>query len=1032
MKIGTWILGAVLCCGAAQAADNLLQNGDFASGDIKPWRCPQAGRKKVHTVVEGKLNVTGDKANKYQSFSLIQQLPQLEPGKTYLLGAKICSRIKTPAGKQMKLMLRQSDSADKTLAYETAFVDLTNRTWHNYAVKVSPDPRAAKFEVYIQTTDFADDDTVFVDDVVFRPAPELKAAPGNAVLNGDFEYFDLSPWQIPNQWKKDNFFTLGTETRFGGQCLMISGDPAHRYNKGLRIVQDLPELKHGQEYVLSARVRAGLKNTAGKKVTIQVRQINAKGATNAYTGFEVNLADDTWKYYEKGFKPNNQSVKFQLYIVAAGLDRDDIVAVDEIKLGQKGDAGSPFDPGAAVTVPVRTLKQDGITADVASDTGLLHQLAFDGVTVQPGAKLSTVAAVEEDGSETLLDGKGTPAAGFKAVARYDFADGMFREVVEFEALEDRADPVKLSIRHGFDPKAWRNHLGALRPIRVTPADQATVFSFRGDPNDLNPGVLELYQHTAYPLVILEGDEFYLLAGSRNLDDFVTLSPNHPAGYIPSLQRNPKTVKKGDKFRFETNWKLFSRKEFMLRDVWRFYQDHLQAVHPNLKPFLPPKYTEKRHFYPGVFGSHTYLMKEREERLPDGASVWFDVHDTIRERYPVSGSWWSAGNAWRFKIEAGKLKAYMERLQTERKFNLIFYLRQLANLHERDRGAFPDDWYLREPGGALHLYGGGYRVQLPKNVAEDVGYDYIPWGHHNFGHPGFRAFYLNEIFTAMNYYRPRAIGWDMGSNLEEFSVMAETYDRLRRAGGKIKVVANESAGPTQAYADMVLLENGLLGGKSAYDFEINRAYTTSVVCLERWNLFDLAYEANINGRRTWLYPRGLAENKRYIDFLYSRRPELKGNKKGTSRLCQLRASIYDLAMGASPGYLEEARPQPSALPRMAGEVNGLFSVNKSFAVMFPNRSNVDGHKIVSAWNDAAKFRLVAFNDQAEPADLTILLDRKFFAGENWTAADLRKHSAQAVSPENETDVNVTLSEEDGFIRLTCKLDGFTALFFGADK
>lgn len=1031
MKFGSIFLCAVLC--VTVSAENLLKNGNFDSGDIRPWQCPQTGRKKVHTVAKGKLNVTGDKANKYQTFNLIQVLPKLEAGRTYLLGAKVCSRVGSPAGKQMKIMLRQSDAANKTIVYDEAFVDLGKQTWQNCAVKVIPRSGVTKCEVYIQTSDLADDDVVLVDDVVFRPAPELKPTPGNMVINGDFEYFDLSPWQIPSQWKKDNFFTLGTETRFGSQCLMITGDPAHRYNKSLRMVQDLPELKQGQEYALSARVRAGLKNVDGKKVTIQVRQINAKGTTITYTGFELNLADDTWKYYETMFKPNNQSVKFQLYIVASGLDKDDIVAVDEIKLGTQKDAGAPFDSSAAVTVPVRTLTQDGITAEIAIGTGLLHRLTLGEETIQPGAKLASVAAVERDGVETPLDGKGTPAAGFKAIARYDFADGMFREVVEFEAIENSADPVKLSIRHGFDIKMWRNHLGALRPVRVTPANQATIFSFRSDPNDLNPGVLELYQHTAYPLVILENDEFYLLAGSRNLDDFVTLSPNHPAGYLPSLQRNPKTVKRGDRFRFETNWKLFSRKKYMLRDVWRFYQDHLQTAIPNLKQFLPPKYTERRHFYSGMFGSHTYLMKEREERLPDGANIWFySVHDNIRERYPVSGSWWSSGNSWKFKIEAVKLKAYMERLQTERKFNLILYLRQLANLKERDRGAFPDDWYLREPGGALHLYGGGYRVKLPKHVAEDVGYDYIPLGHHNFGHPGYRAFYLNEIFAAMDYYRPRAIGWDMGSNLEEFSVMAETYDRLRKDGGKIKVVANESAGPTQAYADMVLLENGLLGGKSAYDFEINRAYTTSVVCLERWNLFALAYEANVNGRRTWLYPRGLAENKRYIDFLFARHPGLKGDKKTTARLCQLRASIYDLSMGASPGYLEEARPQPPTLMRMAGEVNGLFGVNRSFAVMFPNRANVDGHKIVSVWNDAAKFRLVAFNDHAEVADFTILLDKNYFAAEQWTLDALRKYSAKAVSPETEKEMDVTIADDGDYIRVTCKLDGFTALFFSADQ
>ena len=75
------------------------------------------------------------------------------------------------------------------------------------------------------------------------------------------------------------------------------------------------------------------------------------------------------------------------------------------------------------------------------------------------------------------------------------------------------------------------------------------------------------------------------------------------------------------------------------------------------------------------------------------------------------------------------------------------------------------------------------------------------------------FYHKEIFDVINYYKPRAIGWDMGSDIFEFITMARTFDTIQKQKLPVKVTANESAGPSQTYADMILLENGILGGQN---------------------------------------------------------------------------------------------------------------------------------------------------------------------------------------------------------------------------
>ena len=428
-----------------------------------------------------------------------------------------------------------------------------------------------------------------------------------------------------------------------------------------------------------------------------------------------------------------------------------------------------------------------------------------------------------------------------------------------------------------------------------------------------------------------------------------------------------------------------------------------------------------------------MMKEREDRLPDGANVWFySMHDNIHERYLTEGEWWSSGNSWAKKVNAPELKKYMARLQNERHFNLIMYFRQLANLRDRESGKFPESWYKRTPGGALHLYGGGYEVKLPPHVAKEVGYNTVPWGQHDFSNPEYRAFYLKEIFDAMAYYKPRAIGWDMGSDLHEFSVMAETYDRLRRAGHKIKVVANESAGPTQPYSDMVILENGLMGGKHPEDFEIVKAYTTAVVCLERWNIFQLAYDSYTTGRRTWLSDFGLAANKRYLDDLYARRPELKSSREVSAQLCQLRASLYDLALGASPGYMEEATPVPPALTQMAGDVNGMFAVNRSFAITFENGDCTEDEKYCSAWQLDEKLRIAAFNDNVSARKTLVRLEKKLFSELGWSLNSLRTMKAFEVTPEGQKQIELEVSDSDSHWIISGEMKPFAAWLIFVNK
>ena len=317
------------------------------------------------------------------------------------------------------------------------------------------------------------------------------------------------------------------------------------------------------------------------------------------------------------------------------------------------------------------------------------------------------------------------------------------------------------------------------------------------------------------------------------------------------------------------------------------------------------------------------------------------------------------------------------------------------------------------------------------MAKETGYSKLPLGHYDFTNPEYREFYHNEIFKALRYYQPRALGWDMGSDSYEFITIARTYSQIQEDKLPVKVAANESAGPSQLYADMVLLENGLLGGKTAYDYEVVRAYTTAVVCLERFNIFDYAVANALDGRKTWLSAHGLSENKRYLDDLLRRHPELRDQRKRLSQLCQLRACLWDLAMGASPGYLEEAQPVPEHLMQMAADVNGIPAVNRSFALQFANGLDTFGRLAASAWMNKAALRIAIHNDDSNPAEISLKLDRKLFEKDGWNVQSIANGKVFQVTPEGEKQVPFRITAESNYFLLQAETEGFSSLLLIAN-
>ncbi len=878
----------------------------------------------------------------------------------------------------------------------------------------------------------------------------------NLIINGGFDNGTLHQW-ISNQQGggKVKLFAICNDAKSGSFALKCNGDQKNKYNGFITLAQVInAKVLPTKQYQLQGFVKSNVKPSAVKSVSLAVRQVNAKGGSITYTKIPIDFSKKDWQYYVKQFQPAKDAVQLQIYLILSKLSSEDKVYFDNLSLKLLDDSSKKFIPGKSG--PDRDkikLGADPLVLEVDRKSGLMCKLFTRGLVIHPDTQNVSCVFLQKDGDEVLFSRNAddeitlrdaniqailSPNNGklpFQAMVKYSFDRGAISERVSFVAADDIDYPVKLGIRHGINAKDWKRVFCALRPLRIISGSQPTIFSYGHRAEDLNLSRLDQYQRTVYPFTILENKDFFLLVGSRNLDRFVTISPNYPEGYIPSVQQNPKRVSKGQKFEFELTWKLFSKKENLLRDVWRWYSENLYSENPLIKNYLPYKPHSFRTFFPGCFASSPYFMKSREDRLFPGSNVWFFAwHDWINENYPTKGSWWTGGNSWKFKMTADRVKADTDRLQ-QNHHNLIFYFRQIANLRLKGN-KIPNEWYRRNTGGSLDLYGGGYKVKLPENVAKDLGYNTLPWGTYDFDYPAFRNHYLQEVKAAVNFYNPKAVGWDMGwhpNHMGMFAVQAEIFNWLRRQHPDKKVVSNESSGPTQFYSDMVLLENGLLGGKSKYDFEISKGQNTTMVCLERWNLFRLAVKANLQGSKTWLSSAGIAANKRYLDYLLKKRPELKSNINEAARLCQLRMSMYDLAFGASPGYLEEAKPVPPALVKMSGEANGLPLVTKSFAVKLPGGSDTDTDMAASAWINGNKFRVVIFNDSPLARDTSLRLSRKLVAGKGWDLQSLRKNTQFTVSPEKQIKQKVfSLESTPDDLVFKGKLPAFAAVMIFDDK
>lgn len=847
----------------------------------------------------------------------------------------------------------------------------------------------------------------------------LAGAEEVALRNPGFETGALDGWAPPVP--EEQFRVTDEVARTGSFALRAHGDPEHRYNSFAHLVQplDLTPIP-GARYEISGWVRGAI-SPGDKSARLAIRQVSAEGITIRYDEAWLEPDPERWEHVRQQFRAAGSAVAFQLYVILSNLAAEDVIYLDDIAFHALDGVGEPVTanppafsgggPGPARTVDLAT---DGLTVRLDAATGLLSSLELTAPTpmlLHPPAPDVTRIFIQlgerevlftrpleraSDGRSVLL-GPDDPSVPLRARVEYTLGEGSLTERVRFEAVGAINQLARLGVRHGFVRERWQRIIGALRPARVIEAGERTVFSYGARAGDLAPTQLDAWQSVTFPMTVLEGEDRWVLIGSTDLDGFVTLAPNSPPGYFPSVQQNPTRVAAGDTFDFALTWRAFPRSEALLRDVWRWYGEHATSADPllaDLFPFRPHEVA--RTLPPGIeVSAGGYWAREGAridpERVPAGANVWyFGWHDWINERYPTEGSWWCRVGAWAQETAEG-LRAALASYR-ERGLKCYLYFRQIANLAQRGT-VLPESWFLSGPGGALDLYGGGYTLELPPEAAAELGYTQIPWGMYDFGNDDFRAQYLEQVRACMDYYRPAGVAWDMGwrpTNPGILAVQAQAFAWLRAQHPEMRVIANEASGtPSQWFADCILIENGILYGKSVTDYEIAKAFGTQIASIERGHQFVQLAERMLAGDPGWAFPEGRADAERFAAWSMAQTPLPADEDARTKELAfrmNVRAGLRTMGLGAQWAYLPDAangpRPVPEPLIEFMGRLMALPPLQDSFAVRLNGGADAEDGLYAGAWAGEDGLATALFNDTDSPRTFALTVAREALARNGW--------------------------------------------------
>lgn len=325
MKKTLAIAGALLTLSVG--AGNLLPAGDFNEG-LKGWRSFNPEHKTYYKVENGALVFSGKGMNNKTIAAYYRIGTPLEVGKNYVISANVKANAAAAKNKFVNIYIRYTDAKGKTITYLGPTVDLSNPDVREYSAICKTPAGAVHSQAYLMMRNLGEGETVTIDDIKFFPVEELKAAPGNLVVNGDFEYPILEPWFTSRGVLKRSYTYIVNDG--GKRVLAMTGDKKY---SNISLLQKIAPLDVNKKYTFSGKVKfLKLKADPAKKFQFRVRSFDSKNRTLTYAERYVKMDNSDWQTVEFTFKPHAQSKGNQVYICTTGFKVGDVVLIDDIVL----------------------------------------------------------------------------------------------------------------------------------------------------------------------------------------------------------------------------------------------------------------------------------------------------------------------------------------------------------------------------------------------------------------------------------------------------------------------------------------------------------------------------------------------------------------------------------------------------------------------------------------------------------------------------------------------------------------------------
>jgi len=272
-----------------------------------------------------------------------------------------------------------------------------------------------------------------------------------------------------------------------------------------------------------------------------------------------------------------------------------------------------------------------------------------------------------------------------------------------------------------------------------------------------------------------------------------------------------------------------------------------------------------------------------------------------------------------------------------------------------------------------------------------------------------------------------------------TVQAESFRWMRENHPQMRVISNEASGtPSQWFADCILIENGILYGKSVLDYEVAKAFGSQIASIERGHQFVRMSERILAGENAWPFPASFADAKRFADWSMAATALPDDPDAAKTELAfrmNMRGGLRCLGLGAQWAYVPDARygprPVPEKLLALMTELMAIPPLQESFAVRIDGGSDAESGVYAAAWAQEGELVIAAFNDSGQARPVEVSVNRETLARRGWAADGAHWSGLMVDTLAGLSEVEARIVANPETIAATMALEPFTLHIYRAE-